>query len=171
MFRLMLVSSAAAVVSYARLTRRRSTTKRARRRTQSNAHSDTRGNREANSGHSCAPDDVTVSGGVFAWRDNSNNEDGFDILFQLCSQSFAFTVPANTTSFPIPPQVQSQLDCPCGCRSVEVTAFNAGGRMSGSWAGPCATARRCCQPLPSQQSRCRARGKALAAVRPGLDGA
>jgi hypothetical protein len=80
---------------------------------------------------------------VLYWKDNSNNEDGFDLDFELCGQSFHFRVPANTTTFAIPSEVQSQISCTCGCHSIDVTAFNAAGRATGTWAGACGD----CAPL------------------------
>ena len=84
-----------------------------------------------------APSDVRVEGNVLYWKDNSNNEDGFGLELGLCGRSFRYQVPANTTSFSIPPEVQPHINCLCGCRWFAVTAFNSSGRETGTALFPC----------------------------------
>ncbi len=61
--------------------------------------------------------------GTLNWQDKSNNEDGFNIYFNGALQT---TLPANTTSFPVPP-----IPFPQGTVEVwGVEAFNAAGKAS-----------------------------------------
>lgn len=61
--------------------------------------------------------------GTLTWQDNSNNEDGFNIYFNGALQA---TLPANSTSYPIPP-----LPFPAGTPEVwGVEAFNAAGKAT-----------------------------------------
>ena len=84
-----------------------------------------------------APSGVHVVDSVLYWNDNSNDEEGFRLEFELCGHSFHYQVPANTTSFSIPPEAQPHVDCPCGCRSFDVTAFNSEGGQTGYAVFPC----------------------------------
>jgi hypothetical protein len=81
-----------------------------------------------------SPSDVGRQGDVLYWVDNSSNEDGFEIDLTICGTPFHFVVGANTTSFPLPPEVlssQTGLDPQggfCNYVSYSVTAFNQAGR-------------------------------------------
>lgn len=62
-------------------------------------------------------------GGTLSWQDKSNNEDGFNIYF---NGGLFTTLPANSTSFPLPP-----LPFPAGVPATwGVEAFNAAGKAT-----------------------------------------
>jgi hypothetical protein len=72
---------------------------------------------EAQSAAPNAPSDAHVLGGVLSWQDNSSDEDGFRItarLFGSASGSpdvdHSYDVPANTTSFVLPPEAFPHCD-------------------------------------------------------------
>lgn len=69
---------------------------------------------------------MVCSSGYICWIDNSNNEDGFHIGITRCRVSYHFEVPANTTSFTLPPETAD----PCCGDWDKITAFNACGQST-----------------------------------------
>jgi hypothetical protein len=67
-----------------------------------------------------APPGLYYAGGNITWQDNSDNEEGFNVYL---GANLADTVPANTTTYPIPPLLVS------GGQPITmgVEAFNSGG--------------------------------------------
>ena len=62
--------------------------------------------------------------GVLSWEDKSNNEDGFNIYV---NGALLASIPANSTSHPIPPGASFAP----GLASIyEVEAFNAAGKAA-----------------------------------------
>jgi len=67
---------------------------------------------------------LNIAEGTVTWDDNSNNEDGFRIVFSANDVEATYQAPANSESFPLP---ADRPDAPCGLFSAQVTAFNEDG--------------------------------------------